>query len=88
MPKKEPTYLSNFQWGQIFAKAWTDPAFKKAFELNPRQAVEDNKALFGITDMTGISILQLPDNPGDIPDIQAVADGKVKLMATPLVCAC
>ncbi|MEK8018496.1 MAG: hypothetical protein VSS75_016625 [Candidatus Parabeggiatoa sp.] len=84
----QPTYLSEYQWGQVAAKVQSDPSFREAFELDPRQTVENNKALFGITDMTGISVFHLPENPGDIPDIQAVSEGKAKLMATPLACVC
>ncbi|MEK8018499.1 MAG: hypothetical protein VSS75_016640 [Candidatus Parabeggiatoa sp.] len=82
-------YLNDSQWGQVVAKVHSDSSFKQAFELDPRQAVEDNKALFGIEDMTGISVLQIPEISGDTSNIQAVGGGKgISMGSIIFACAC
>ena len=87
MLNQEPTYLSESQWGQVVAKVHSDPSFREAFELDPRQAVEDNKAHFGLTDLTGVRVVHMPDNQ-DIPDIQAVANGGKAMGSITFGCIC
>ncbi|HEY7247553.1 MAG TPA: hypothetical protein VH678_27080 [Xanthobacteraceae bacterium] len=32
--------LTDREWGRIYAKAWTDPAFRKLLETDPTQAIK------------------------------------------------
>lgn len=63
------TDLSKADWGRIFAKAWLDPAFKAAFEADPRAAIAkyadeldiDPKADFVPAAPDGVTEAQLKD---------------------------
>jgi hypothetical protein len=32
--------LTNTEWGKIYAKAWTDPEFRKLLETDPTKAIK------------------------------------------------
>ncbi len=88
----EPQYLSSLQWGFIMALCWKDAEFKDEFEKHPEGAIEKFKKNFPKgafpEDMSQVRVLQIPPNPGDIPDIEAIASGKQTAIALPYSCPC
>lgn len=62
-PSKETTavaVLTNREWGKIYAKAWTDPAFRKLLESDPTKAI---KAYGGEVGKTFPKIVKLERRP-------------------------
>jgi hypothetical protein len=88
----EPQYLTSLQWGLIMALCWKDPGFKDKFEKYPRLAIEDSKDKFPKgafpEDMSQVRVLQIPPNPGDIPNIKEIASGDQTAIALPYTCTC
>ncbi|MCT7956610.1 hypothetical protein [Laspinema palackyanum] len=88
----EPQYLTSLQWGLIMALCWKDTEFKDEFEKHPRVAIEKFKDKFPPgafpEDMTQVRVLRIPPNPGDIPNIQAIASGDEPAIALPYTCLC
>jgi hypothetical protein len=56
--------LTDKEWGKIYAKAWTDPKFRKLLETDPTKAIKDYGASVG---KTYHKIVRLERRPKDKP---------------------
>jgi len=51
------------QWARIFAKAWSDEAFKNKLQTNPKAALEEAAKEFG---MQWDQVFELPPAPPEL----------------------
>ncbi|WP_425043522.1 hypothetical protein [Primorskyibacter sp. S87] len=72
------TALTEQDWGRIFAKAWSDPGFRAAYEKDPRSAVREHAASLGLDPDAKFSF---PDKPSNMSDEHAkdIAEGKATI---------
>jgi hypothetical protein len=56
--------LTNREWGKIYAKAWTDPKFRKLLETDPTKAI---KAYGKQVGKTFKKIVKLRPKPKGVP---------------------
>jgi hypothetical protein len=68
------TALTEIDWGRIFAKAWTDPAFKAAYEADPRAALRSYAAELDVDPDASFSFPPMPAKMDDAT-IKAMAEG-------------
>ena len=71
------TALTDTDWGRIFAKAWTDPDFKAAFEEDPRAAIQKHAEAL---DLDPAAKFSFPDMPEGMTEEKAksIAEGSAK----------
>lgn len=66
--------ITQKDWGRIHAKAWSDPAFAKAFEADPRAAIKKYGAELDIDPDADFRFQDRPDHISDA-SAKAMAEG-------------
>lgn len=71
------TQLTENDWGRIFAKAWSDPAFREAYEADPRGAIQKHAEEL---DLDPNAKFSFPEMPKEMSEDQAkeIAEGSAK----------
>lgn len=78
------TALTPPDWNKLFARAWTDPAFREAYEADPRAALKKYGAEMDIDPDAAFSFPPMPDGV-DHDKAKAVAQGSDDL-PEPMYC--
>ncbi len=68
------TKLTDTDWGRIFAKAWANDDFRKAYEADPRAAVAKHADDLNIDPNAAFSFPPMPDHMND-EKAKAIAEG-------------
>ncbi|MEP5732071.1 MAG: hypothetical protein ABJL67_22165 [Sulfitobacter sp.] len=71
------TTLTEADWGRIFAKAWSDDAFRAAYEDDPRAAISKFAEELNIDPKAAFSFPPMPEDM-DADKAKAIAEGSAK----------
>lgn len=71
------TALTETDWGRIFAKAWSDPDFRAAYEDDPRAALTKYADALDIAPDAKFTFPTMPSGMSE-DDAKSVAEGSSK----------
>lgn len=79
------TKLTPPDWNKIFARAWTDPDFRAAYEADPRAAIQKYGPEMNIDPKADFSFPSMPDGVTH-EKAKAVAEGSDELPGAMYCC--